>query len=45
MSPLVYFVKQLSLKMGEVVQLSPKDKQDLLDYAREEMTVLGLEIK
>ena len=43
MNPLKYLMKELSLKATDWSTLSDIDKNDLKDWARVEMKVLGIE--
>lgn len=45
MSPLVYLKKQLNFEAKEWTLLSDEDKQWYRNTAREEMEVLGIEVK
>jgi hypothetical protein len=45
MSPMVYLSKQLGFKMSEWGTLTDSDKNNLKQWAVEEMTLLGIEIK
>lgn len=42
-SPLVYLVKQLGIQMGDYSKLSVKDKDDLKNYAAEEIAFINLQ--
>lgn len=45
MSPLVYLKKQIQFKTEERTSLSDADKETLKQWAREEMTACGVEVK
>lgn len=42
-SPLAYIVRELGIKMADYSVLSQKDKDELKQYAVEEMAIRGIE--